>query len=769
MFAFGGRLSGSQASSELFSLDVGTNPNNQNVWNCNFVLKGRSNRYAHLDQHQGRSGTLSSVRMLSFNYFHIQFVVLCTVRLLSAHYLRGIPQWKYFVLTPLFLARPPSWGHSMVATEDGKLIVYGGTEEQGRALDDDYVFDPATSTWAALNAPYKPSTGRFGHSATRIGGKVYYYGGFDSDGAPLTGPRIYDIATNEWEAASPMMDDASWGLPPARGHHASVLVNDTMLLIVGGRSRPFSDKNATLFGDVYLFDTERSAWQHATCTSVAGHSAAVVGGRIFVYGGSGATAAEPLSEIPLSVASVEQIISGIAHYMHENKLSEGIQAGEGRAKSRLRVLYEQERAQRVKLQARCALLENKLFNRSSAKQLSLELLVKQLREKDIELAELKRKNEMLQRRFQSNATQEDQLREIASDLALLWQRHEEHRRQREDALASVAASEAALKKQMQKFGAILGEDFVAPLTSRLKATANNSAILTANSASKRHSHNDAAALARSHHESGEKSEEYARWLSSFNEKTAAERASKTERISESQPEMKPLDMNKLSSSGPGGALRPHSPRRAESAVSPRVRSSSSSGGAPPEIAISAPSPKDSGRTNRSSDARDSTPIPKSAASSAASEPAAPEEKKKKDKKTLSEQFLAGKATFSRRFSQVTGKAKSLLASGKEKESDKPILKSTNSASKLKKEEEEEGVWQPPSTPTSVKPLPLNMDILEKCLAYLQPRSWLRILFSFFLPDPLPCRYRTRRYFPSEWSRTSSPWSLCQVRRRGYHW
>jgi hypothetical protein len=608
----------------------------------------------------------------------------------------------------------------MVATEDGKLIVYGGTNEQGFVMDDDFIFDPATTTWQSLDAAYKPSTGRYAHSATRVGGnKIFYFGGFGPDGVPLTGPRIYDIATNEWEAASPMLEDSSWGLPLARGYHGSALINETLLLIIGGRSKPLSDKSGANFTDVYLFDTERSAWQHATSAAVAAHTVTVVSGRVFVYGGTGA--ADAVGEIPLSIASVEQLLSGIAQYMHENKLSEGIQhPGEGRAKSRLRVLYEHERAQRIKLQARCALLENKLFNRSSAKQLSLELLVKQLREKDLEIAELKRKNEHLQRRFQPSASQEDQLRDIAADLAVLWQRHEETRRQREDALAALAASESAIKKQMQRFGAIIGEDMVAPLASRAKQNINNSAILTANS--KRYSHNDAAALARSQADSGEKSEDYAKWLTSFNEKAAAEKASKSDRILETQPDMKPLDLNKLNSSGPA-SLRPHSPRRAESAVSPRVRSSSSSGVAP-EISISAPPAKEpaSSRGTKSEQPAQAvaTPplTPSTQGGSAAG--AAADDKKKKDKKTLSEQFLAGKATFSRRFSQVTGKAKSLLQSAKEKD-EKPVLKTSNSTTKLQKEDEE-GVWQPPSTPTAVKPLPLSLNVLDKCLAYLYPRT-----------------------------------------------
>jgi len=88
--------------------------------------------------------------------------------------------------------------------------------------------------------------------------------------------------------------------------------------------------------------------------------------------------------------------------MVDNKLAEGAAASRmTKPKSKLRLKYEQERAARVRLQAYCALLENKLYNRSKAKELSLELLVRQLREKDLEIAALKKKNELLRMRFQA--------------------------------------------------------------------------------------------------------------------------------------------------------------------------------------------------------------------------------------------------------------------------------------------------------------------------------------------------------------------------------
>jgi hypothetical protein len=106
--------------------------------------------------------------------------------------------------------------------------------------------------------------------------------------------------------------------------------------------------------------------------------------------------------------------------------------------------------------------------------------------------------------------------------------------------------------------------------------------------------------------------------------------------------------------------------------------------------------------------------------------AAKEPEKKKDKKTLSEQFLAGKATFSRRFSAITGKAKALLSSASDK--DKAATGAPGAGTGKVEGETEAGIWKPPSSPAAVKSLPLSLEIVERCLAALQPHVDMEGIF-----------------------------------------
>jgi hypothetical protein len=375
-------------------------------------------------------------------------------------------------------------------------------------------YNSATNQWSELSSQYKPSSGRYFHTATRIDKKVFYFGGFDEEGNALGGPRVYDLDTNEWDAANPLMDDPSWGQAPARGEHSAALINGKILVLAGGRT-----KSDEVLRDLYLLDTDVSTWQHMDlddATSVFGHSATSMGHRVLLYGGS--SAFDDISELPLRISTDDQILTTVAQFMHDNNLAEGTDVSRQRKlKSKLRIKYEQERAARIRLQARSALLENKLANRTKAKQLSLELLSRQITEKDLEIAELKKKNELLRTRFQATASSEEQLKDMVADLFLLWNRHEDTRRMREEALLASQNTELKLSKQFEKFSTVFGVGFLSGASSKKKDTASNAAVITISS--KRGSADTVP-------EQDEKSEEYMQWLSSFNEKMAKEKKDK---------------------------------------------------------------------------------------------------------------------------------------------------------------------------------------------------------------------------------------------------
>jgi len=162
----------------------------------------------------------------------------------------------------------------------GKIYAFGGFIEQNRnAIRDVYEYDVATNRWREL-APLPAKHGAM--SVVELNGKLHLIGGRDE--FSIRTHEVYDPATNSWSARAP--------LPAGAGRdHMGVVVMGGRIHAVGGRFDTFF-YNADLH---HAYDPATNVWQPRAPlpTARSGVAAAVLEGRLFVFGGSLAGVCSP--------------------------------------------------------------------------------------------------------------------------------------------------------------------------------------------------------------------------------------------------------------------------------------------------------------------------------------------------------------------------------------------------------------------------------------------------------------------------------------------
>ena len=131
---------------------------------------------------------------------------------------------------------------------DGKIFIQGGHGGMGysrTAFNDIYSFDLAEKTWTKLESvSEKLPEGRGGHSLFANEGKLYIYGGWNSE-MHFNNMWFYDFETREWTD-----NDLIVGMP--RWNHCSTLVEAIptwKFFIFGGEQHEYQEGVARCFGN----------------------------------------------------------------------------------------------------------------------------------------------------------------------------------------------------------------------------------------------------------------------------------------------------------------------------------------------------------------------------------------------------------------------------------------------------------------------------------------------------------------------------------------
>lgn len=186
--------------------------------------------------------------------------------------------------------------HTATRLLDGRVLVVGGEDADGRMLASSEIFDPAAGAWS--RGPAMPGP-RSNHTATLLDdGRVLVVGGglANSVGAPSgesvrADALVFDPTSGAFtKTASPSV---------ARAFHLAERLRDGRVLVAGGGANRSIDvplagaggrteKLAVALADAELFDPKAGTWAAAPSLAKARYLAAGVAlddGRVLVVGG----------------------------------------------------------------------------------------------------------------------------------------------------------------------------------------------------------------------------------------------------------------------------------------------------------------------------------------------------------------------------------------------------------------------------------------------------------------------------------------------------
>ena len=172
------------------------------------------------------------------------------------------------ITSPTWITEPVSWAnqpmrriyHSAVSTSSGKIVIVGGEKADGsnNALSDHSAFDAAGPTFKPLPIPSAPPD-LYGHASILLSdGRMLVLGGYSQSLnalIPLSTIWILDKNQLTWSTAQVFGDI----LPPPRRGFASTLLSNGMILIHGGCDANLQNN----FDDGWILDTTQNPMKWA--------------------------------------------------------------------------------------------------------------------------------------------------------------------------------------------------------------------------------------------------------------------------------------------------------------------------------------------------------------------------------------------------------------------------------------------------------------------------------------------------------------------------
>ncbi|KAF8382230.1 hypothetical protein PRIPAC_71372 [Pristionchus pacificus] len=196
---------------------------------------------------------------------------------------------------------PARDGHSAVVHE-GKMIVFGGFEEQDQRFSQEtFIFDFATATWTEMATTGDRPAWRDFHTAVVIGDDMFVFGGrCDIMGQYHSTRDVYDeqmralnLKTNRWRVV-----ETKGSIPSGRRSHSAFSYSSKMY-VIGGFNGALNEH----YNDLYEFDPATEVWtkletfgeppseRRRQCTLVAND-------RVYLFGGTKPSHDSRLQAIP---------------------------------------------------------------------------------------------------------------------------------------------------------------------------------------------------------------------------------------------------------------------------------------------------------------------------------------------------------------------------------------------------------------------------------------------------------------------------------------
>ncbi|KAL8151209.1 hypothetical protein V2J09_021017 [Rumex salicifolius] len=175
------------------------------------------------------------------------------------------------------------WGHTSCISSNScqkNILVYGGFGGLGRHArrSDCLLLDPLDGTLTILNTKGTPSP-RLGHTCSLIGDLMFIIGGRADPVNILSDLWIFNTTTNEWK----LVQCTGCAFPPRLHRHAAAVVG-SKIYVYGGLY------NDTIYSSMLVFDVENLHWEevHAQgewpCARHS-HSLVACGSKLYLFGG----------------------------------------------------------------------------------------------------------------------------------------------------------------------------------------------------------------------------------------------------------------------------------------------------------------------------------------------------------------------------------------------------------------------------------------------------------------------------------------------------
>ncbi|RKP39011.1 hypothetical protein BJ085DRAFT_29200 [Dimargaris cristalligena] len=194
---------------------------------------------------------------------------------------------------------PRVGGHSATAirtspNNQDAILVFGGSRPKGQQASSNstYLYSLADRKWTALHDVNTPP-GRYEHTAVGLPNRneVYFYGGVSDSvtGALNTTQRddfLRFTASNQgWSQFIRTNKSTNW--PRDRMHHASVMVNDTHMAVIGG----LSGAEVVNVSQIYVVNVKTQTWSTVVVEGTApvnlrAASAVMFQDQIILFGGT---------------------------------------------------------------------------------------------------------------------------------------------------------------------------------------------------------------------------------------------------------------------------------------------------------------------------------------------------------------------------------------------------------------------------------------------------------------------------------------------------
>jgi len=176
-----------------------------------------------------------------------------------------------FIATSTNLITPRNF-HTATLLPNGKVLITGGTDLDGRALSSSELFDPITGKVSSANPM---GTARYQHTATYLSnGKVLVAGGQGDYPALFASAELYDPNTGLWTPTGPLSTN--------RYTHTATLLTNGKVLVTGGTG------SAGVMASTEIYDPATGNWTTNAPLGTARyfHSATLLtNGEVLVTGG----------------------------------------------------------------------------------------------------------------------------------------------------------------------------------------------------------------------------------------------------------------------------------------------------------------------------------------------------------------------------------------------------------------------------------------------------------------------------------------------------